>query len=66
MRSSRDAGNLIISKFATPDKNGNLGLPFPMHYVLDREGMVRVRVQGTKGIATVREELKRQFTTKSD
>ena len=36
-----------------------------MHYVLDREGNVVVKVEGTMGIASVRSELKKQFSTKN-
>lgn len=59
-----DAGVLIISKFATPDKSGKLSMPFPMHLVVDREGIVKVRVEGTKGIAAVKDELKKQFAAR--
>jgi len=60
-----NAALLIISKFGTPDKSGNINVPFPMHYVLDREGNVVVKVEGTMGIASVRSELKKQFSTKN-
>lgn len=61
-----DSSIMIIQKFGTPGKNGTVNIPFPMHYVLDREGNVRVRVAGTKGIEAVRDELKSQFRSKSD
>ena len=32
-----DATVLILTKFGKPDKNGDINVPFPMHYVLDRE-----------------------------
>src|SRR5438309_7361049 len=35
-----NAQMIILSKFGTPDKNGEINVPFPMHYVLDREGKV--------------------------
>lgn len=56
-----DAAIIILSQFGTPDKNGDINLPFPMHYVLDREGNVTVKAQGIKGIEAVKNELKRQF-----
>ena len=56
-----DSTILILSKFGTPDKNGDINVPFPMHYVLDREGTVVLKEQGTKGIAKVKSELKKQF-----
>lgn len=60
-----DASLLIISKFGIPDEAGNIVIPFPMHYVLDREGNVVVKVEGTKGIAVVQAELKRQLAPKA-
>lgn len=56
-----DAAIIILSQFGTPDKNGDINLPFPMHYVLDREGHVTVKAQGIKGIEAVKNELKKQF-----
>jgi peroxiredoxin len=52
---------IIISKFGTPDKNGELSVPFPMHYVLDREGKIVAKAQGIKGIESVKAELAKQF-----
>ncbi len=60
-----NANLLILTKFGVADKRGNIEVPFPMHYVLDREGNVVVKVEGTKGIASVRSELKNQFATKT-
>jgi peroxiredoxin len=56
-----DAGNVIIGKFGTPDKSGNLNMPFPMHIVLDRNGRIVTRAPGIKGIEAVKAELRRQF-----
>ncbi|MBK6750075.1 MAG: TlpA family protein disulfide reductase [Pyrinomonadaceae bacterium] len=56
-----DSIMMIIMKFGTPSKSGELNVPFPMHYVLDRNGNTIVKVQGTKGVAAVRSELARQF-----
>lgn len=56
-----DAAIIILSQFGTPDKNGEITVPFPMHYVLDREGKVVVKTQGIKGINAVKSELKKQF-----
>lgn len=55
---------LILSKFGTPDKSGEINIPFPMHYVLDRDGKIVAKAQGIKGIDAVRNELKRQFAPK--
>lgn len=58
------ADMVILGKFGTPDKKGEISLPFPMHYVLDRDGNIVTKTQGTKGVETVRGELKRQFPSK--
>ena len=60
-----NAQMIIISKFGTPDKDGEINIPFPMHYVLDRDGKVLVKAQGIKGIDAVKSELKKQFAAKS-
>ncbi len=59
-----DAAALILMKFRTPDKDGDLSLPFPMHCVLDRDGKIVTKEHGIKGIAKVRAELKKQLGTK--
>ena len=56
-----DATGLILTKFGKPDKNGDINVPFPMHYVLDREGMVLLKEQGIKGVDAVKKELKKQL-----
>ncbi len=58
-----DAINIILGQFGTPDKSGGMGVPFPMHLVLNREGDVVVKTQGIKGIDAVKQELARQFKT---
>lgn len=60
-----DSSIIILSQFGTPDKDGNINIPFPMHYVLDREGKVVAKAQGIKGIETVRSELRKQFPVKA-
>lgn len=52
---------IILSKFGTPDKNGEINIPFPMHYILDREGKIVTKAQGIKGIEAVKAELVKQF-----
>jgi peroxiredoxin len=59
-----NAQMIILGKFGTPDKKGEINLPFPMHYVLDRQGNIVTKTQGTKGVETVKNELKRQFPSK--
>jgi peroxiredoxin len=55
------AMNIILGMFGTVDKNGQMTSPFPMHYVVDRGGTVVLRMEGIKGVAAVRAELKKQF-----
>lgn len=56
-----DSMMLILMKFGTPDKNGEINVPFPMHYVIGRDGKTLVKMQGTKGVAAVKAELAKQF-----
>ena len=60
-----DAAIIILGQLGTPGKNGDLEVPFPMHYVLDRAGNIVVKTQGTKGVAAVTKELDKQFAKKS-
>ena len=60
-----DAAIIIIGKFGTPDKSGEINVPFPMHFVLDRNGNAVVQAQGIKGVDAVRKELEKQFPTRS-
>lgn len=55
---------IIFSKFGTPDKKGEIDMPFPMHYVLDRSGRISMKMQGLKGVAAVKAELAKQFPAK--
>jgi len=55
-----DSTMIILSQFGTPDKNGDINVPFPMHYVFDRDGKELVKEQGIKGVATVKEALAKQ------
>ncbi|MBK6722880.1 MAG: TlpA family protein disulfide reductase [Acidobacteria bacterium] len=59
-----DSSIIIVSQFGSPDKEGNLSVPFPMHYVMDRDGKIATKAQGIKGIEVVRSELKKQFPAK--
>ena len=60
-----NATAIILTKFGTPDKNGEIYVPFPMHYVLDRDGAVVVKTQGIKGVEAVRKELENQLRGKA-
>lgn len=55
-----NAQMIILSKFGTPDKNGEINVPFPMHYVIDRDGTIALKEQGIKGVEAVRKELQKQ------
>lgn len=59
-----NAQMIILGKFGTPNKKGEISMPFPMHYVLDRNGNIITKTQGIKGVETVSEELKRQFSSR--
>lgn len=56
-----NAGDLMLFGFGDKQKNGSYYLPFPTHVVIDREGKITVKTSGIKGIAAVREELKKQL-----
>ncbi len=59
-----DSIMMILTKFGTPDNNGEINVPFPMHYVIGRDGTTLVKMQGTKGVAAVKGELAKQFPKK--
>jgi len=60
-----NAQMIILGKFGAPDKNGDIEVPFPMHVVLDRTGVVIARAQGSKGIAAVRATLAGELAKKT-
>ena len=57
-----NAQMIILTKFGTPDKNGQIDVPFPMHYVIDRDGKIVLKQQGVKGVEAVRKELQKQVS----
>lgn len=59
-----DSAIIIISQFGTPDKNGDINIPFPMHYVLDREGKIVFKGQGIKSIEGMKSTLAAQLAKK--
>lgn len=59
-----DATVFILSKFGTPDRTGQINIPFPMHYLIDRAGNIVVKEQGIKGVDVVKAELKKQLAAK--
>lgn len=52
---------IILGKFGVPDRKGEIDIPFPMHFVLDRTGKVVMKEQGVKGVNAVRAELAKQL-----
>lgn len=58
------AQNIILGKFGTVDKNGQVSTPFPMHYVVDGNGTITLKMQGIKGVEAVRSELRKMFPRK--
>lgn len=52
-------GNEILINFGKTDKAGELNVEFPTHVVVNRDGFIAFRAIGIKGIAGVRETLKR-------
>ena len=56
-----NASSIILFKFGTPNRNGEIDMPFPMHLVLNRDGKTILRVQGIKGVEAVRTELKKHL-----
>jgi peroxiredoxin len=55
------AMNIILGRFGTVDKSGQITSPFPMHIVVDRSGVITLKMEGIKGVAAVRAELQKQF-----
>ena len=55
---------LMLGGFGEPAKDGTLKIGFPMHIVVNREGFIDVKMTGIKGVAAVRESLKKQFEGK--
>jgi peroxiredoxin len=55
-----NAQMVILSKFGVPDKSGEINIPFPVHYVMDRSGKVVFGGQGIKSIAPMNAALARE------
>jgi peroxiredoxin len=53
-----------ILSFGTPNRKGEINMPFPVHVVIDRDGKIVVDTNGLKGVNAVKDELKRQFQNK--
>jgi peroxiredoxin len=55
---------MMLGSFGEAASDGSLKIGFPMHIVVNREGLIVVKTTGTKGIEAVRQELKKQFEGK--
>lgn len=55
-----------ILKFSVPDEKGRIEVKFPTHIIVSREGKIILRETGTKGIDTLKKELKRQTAIEKD
>jgi len=56
-----NAGTFTLFKFGSSDKSGKYNLGYPTHVVIDREGQKVLQIEGVKGVAALKEELKKQF-----
>jgi len=54
-----NAQMIIIGKFGKPDASGNINVPFPMHFVYDKDGKEVLSEQGIKGVAAVKAQLEK-------
>jgi peroxiredoxin len=53
-----------ILSFGTPNRKGEINMPFPVHIVIDRDNKMVVDTNGLKAVNAVKEELRRQFQAK--
>ena len=58
-----DSAAFMLTSYGD-EKNGVYNLGFPTHVVIDREGYIVMKIQGTKGVEAVKKELKNQFEKK--
>lgn len=59
-----NAQMIILSKFGVPDKRGEINIPFPMHYLMDRSGKIVFGGQGIKSIEPLKVALAKQMAGK--
>ena len=52
---------LILTKFGSMSSGGDIVVPFPMHVLIDRDGLVVARAEGVKGLDVIKAELARQL-----
>lgn len=55
---------LMLGSFGEAAPDGSLKIGFPMHIVINRQGLIAVKMNGMKGVEAVREELRKQFEAK--
>lgn len=58
-----NAAAIMLASYGETAKDGSLKLAFPTHIVVNRQGYVEVKMTGIKGVAAVKEQLKREFPT---
>lgn len=52
---------LMLTSFGEAASDGSLNIAFPMHIVVNRQGVIQVKQSGMKGVEAVRQELRKQF-----
>lgn len=55
---------LMLGNFGEAAADGSLKIGFPMHIVINRQGLTEVKMQGIKGVEAVRQSLAKQFQVK--
>lgn len=53
--------NAMIVCYGKPQDNGFYDIPFPLHILIDKEGVIQVNETGLKGAAAVKERLAKIF-----
>ena len=54
----------MLFKYGEINKKGEYHLAYPTHVVVDREGRIALKIEGSKGVEAVKNELKKQFSIK--
>ena len=59
-----DSAPIMLGSFGEAATDGSLNIGFPMHIVINREGLITVKAHGLSGVELVRQELTKQFEGK--
>jgi len=59
-----DSAAIMLGSFGEAASDGSLNIGFPMHIVINREGLITVKAHGLSGVEAVRQELRKQFEGK--